>query len=360
MMTSRRNLNKFAAAALVLASTSANAEFQWPHLGADIHFLKLTTGAAGEVGKSGFDVDGKIGTFFLQRSWEAETNLGMRYSTLSGTQLNVTQKLEHFSAMFELIPRFRLSPTWSLGPSFTMLFGSDMTHNEGSETNNSMLFQTGLSGHYRFTDSGWSLVLNGKKELNLTDRGLWSFGAGFLYRFGRGEKLQEYSAPEPVVAFEESAFEVPVEEPRMEINFEQESQTLVVRLPEGVLLFETGMSHLEPHQQDYVRRIGYVLNDNQGAWERMIIQGHTDYRGIDAVNQELSDGRAASVRAAIVSAGVNPDLITHEGLGESQPIAQGRDPESLSKNRRVEIKIEGVQENTFIQEELMNIRPQSP
>lgn len=360
MMTSKKNLQLFVAGALGFLSAPSFADFQMPHVGLDVHFLKLTTGVDGEVGKSGFDVDGKVGTFFLKRSWEVEANLGMRYSTLSGTQLNVTQKIEHFSAMFEAIPRYRFSSAWSLGPSFTTLFGSDLTHNEGSEEENSILMQAGLSGHYRFPDSGWSLIMNGKKEINLTDRGLWSIGAGFLYRFGRSEGVEEYSAPEPVVAFEDEAFEVPVEEPLLEIEFEDESQTLLVRLPEGVLLFETGMSHLEPQQRRYVQKIGFVLNDNQGAWERMVIQGHTDYRGTDAVNQELSEGRAKSVRDAIVAAGVNPDLVSHEGLGESQPLAQGRDAESLSKNRRVEIKIEGVQENTFIQEELMNINPSAP
>lgn len=65
------------------------------------------------------------------------------------------------------------------------------------------------------------------------------------------------------------------------------------------------------------------------------IQGHTDYVGTDAYNQALSERRANSVKAYLVSQGISEGRITTKGFGESQPTADNSTAEGRAENRRV-------------------------
>ncbi len=69
------------------------------------------------------------------------------------------------------------------------------------------------------------------------------------------------------------------------------------------------------------------------------IQGHTDERGSDAYNLDLSDRRAASVRRYLTEHGVTAGRLQSQGYGETQPIAQGHGESAWAKNRRVEFLI---------------------
>lgn len=69
------------------------------------------------------------------------------------------------------------------------------------------------------------------------------------------------------------------------------------------------------------------------------IDGHTDSKGSDAYNMKLSDARAASVVAYLVSRGVAADRMTSKGFGESQPVADNATDDGRELNRRVELKI---------------------
>ena len=70
--------------------------------------------------------------------------------------------------------------------------------------------------------------------------------------------------------------------------------------------------------------------------------GHTDSIGSDAYNQKLSVRRAESVKAYLVSKGVEPNRIYTEGKGEKQPVASNKTKDGRQKNRRVEIEVIGT------------------
>lgn len=75
------------------------------------------------------------------------------------------------------------------------------------------------------------------------------------------------------------------------------------------------------------------------------IVGHTDGRGSDERNAELSEDRATAVADALIAAGVAADRITAEGVGSTQPVAEegGTDDEDArAQNRRVEVTFEGI------------------
>jgi OmpA-OmpF porin, OOP family len=79
--------------------------------------------------------------------------------------------------------------------------------------------------------------------------------------------------------------------------------------------------------------------------EVIIAVGHTDSIGTDAYNQRLSVRRAESVKAYLVSKGIEKNRVYTEGKGEKQPVADNRTSEGRAKNRRVEIEVVGTRAN---------------
>ena len=76
--------------------------------------------------------------------------------------------------------------------------------------------------------------------------------------------------------------------------------------------------------------------------EVVIAVGHTDATGPDGYNQALSNRRAESVKAYLVSKGIESNRVYTEGKGEAQPIADNSTREGRAKNRRVEVEVVGT------------------
>jgi len=72
---------------------------------------------------------------------------------------------------------------------------------------------------------------------------------------------------------------------------------------------------------------------------KVSVVGYTDSTGPDAYNQKLSERRANAVKKYLVDSGhVKAEMITAEGRGEADPIADNKTKEGRFKNRRVEIQ----------------------
>jgi outer membrane protein OmpA-like peptidoglycan-associated protein len=69
------------------------------------------------------------------------------------------------------------------------------------------------------------------------------------------------------------------------------------------------------------------------------IQGHTDSIGSAAYNLRLSQRRADSVKAYLVSAGVDGSHLSARGFGKTKPIASNDTDEGRAQNRRVEFEV---------------------
>jgi OOP family OmpA-OmpF porin len=69
------------------------------------------------------------------------------------------------------------------------------------------------------------------------------------------------------------------------------------------------------------------------------LQGHTDSVGADKYNLSLSQRRADSVRAYLLSQGVSASQVVARGYGESQPVSDNGTREGRAQNRRVVMKV---------------------
>jgi len=69
------------------------------------------------------------------------------------------------------------------------------------------------------------------------------------------------------------------------------------------------------------------------------IEGHTDNKGSDVYNQNLSQGRSQSVVDYLVEQGIESNRLTAHGFGESKPIDTNDTDEGRANNRRVEFTV---------------------
>jgi outer membrane protein OmpA-like peptidoglycan-associated protein len=102
--------------------------------------------------------------------------------------------------------------------------------------------------------------------------------------------------------------------------------------------FATASAKIKPDSFPLMNEIASVFKSYPEI-KMVEIQGHTDDRGSDKYNLDLSQRRADSVRDWLVSAGVEPGRLESRGYGESQPIESNKTKDGRAKNRRVQFII---------------------
>lgn len=118
-------------------------------------------------------------------------------------------------------------------------------------------------------------------------------------------------------------------------SVKQEARGMVITLS-GAVLFETAKWTLIGTAQTKLNDVADALT-KQDKDSSMVVEGYTDSQGALAMNNELSQKRADSVRTYLVSRGIASDRITAKGMGPASPIADNASPEGRANNRRVEI-----------------------
>ncbi len=101
------------------------------------------------------------------------------------------------------------------------------------------------------------------------------------------------------------------------------------------VLFDTGAATLKPGAGLSLDRLADYLKAHPQT--KVLIEGHTDSRGSDAYNEELSQRRADAVAKALVQRGVSADAVRTAGRGKSYPVATNDTAAGRQQNRRVEI-----------------------
>lgn len=110
-----------------------------------------------------------------------------------------------------------------------------------------------------------------------------------------------------------------------------------VLLVSSSITFEANSARLTPSSKVEIEGIFDRLN--RGDYSIRII-GHTADIGDRAPQIALSSDRAEAVRQYLIELGIPAGRLTAEGVGGARPVAEGNDPESLQKNRRVEFVVE--------------------
>ncbi len=117
----------------------------------------------------------------------------------------------------------------------------------------------------------------------------------------------------------------------------EETRGVVITLS-GSVLFASGKYELLNTATTKLDQVAEALKA-QDDDKRMVVEGHTDNRGSDQINQPLSLNRATAVRDYLVSRGVESAKISAVGMSSSRPITDNKTAEDRANNRRVEIVI---------------------
>ena len=103
------------------------------------------------------------------------------------------------------------------------------------------------------------------------------------------------------------------------------------------MLFATGKYQLLEIAKTKLNDVAKAIKDQ--GFKAVVVEGHTDNRGGEAANEQLSLKRAEEVRAHLVSQGIPPAKITAVGRGEAVPVADNNSAEGRANNRRVELVV---------------------
>jgi outer membrane protein OmpA-like peptidoglycan-associated protein len=116
-----------------------------------------------------------------------------------------------------------------------------------------------------------------------------------------------------------------------------------IEMPADVL-FDFDKAEVRPDAAQVLGQAAQLLRRHSGR--RIVIEGHTDAKGNDQYNQQLSERRAQAVKKWLQEReGLKRMVFETRGWGSKRPVAPNTkpdgtdDPEGRQKNRRVEIVI---------------------
>jgi len=87
-----------------------------------------------------------------------------------------------------------------------------------------------------------------------------------------------------------------------------------------------------------LKKVAQLIKAN--TWvKKLSVEGHTDSKGKDAYNLDLSKRRAASVVKFLKKQGVEGGRLVSQGYGETKPITTNKTSKGRAQNRRVEFLV---------------------
>lgn len=138
--------------------------------------------------------------------------------------------------------------------------------------------------------------------------------------------------------------EVEMEDPWLELmsNKTAKSSTPVKKIIIENILFESNSHTIKPQAKDILDKVVMVLQANKHL--KIEIGAHTDSKGSDESNLELSNLRAKSVLSYIAAAGIDAKRVVCKGYGESKLLNDCINDKPCTeqehaRNRRIEFTI---------------------
>lgn len=134
-----------------------------------------------------------------------------------------------------------------------------------------------------------------------------------------------------------------------DLDAKQTDEGLVINLPENIL-FDFDKAEIKNEAEPTLKKISELLAYYKDS--PMQINGHTDSKGSDSYNQQLSEKRANAVKEYLAKKfEADANRLKTKGFGETKPIAENEtngtdNPEGREKNRRVEVIIENAKKPT--------------
>ena len=225
-------------------------------------------------------------------------------------------------------PGNRWNPFVKLGVSSIRNSINDDGGTASYEDQTSTQLALGFGVEYDFHDSPWFVRL----EFDSYDKDANYLNLSIAKYFG-GTKTKPKANKEPVVialVAPKPPEPLPVVEP-VKIACEK------LKIIADRISFRTDSSELTPVSRQELSKFSQELKAY--GFVRVEVQAHTDSRGSEAYNMDLSQRRAASVMDFLLSQGISSDQLIATGYGETRPRASNNTSAGRQMNRRVEFNV---------------------
>ncbi len=310
-----------------------------------------------EGDRSGYFVGGSLVLSAASERMVVDGGLGWFHSYLSGSDpsLNTdnggtyTVRGVGTDALFASVaPALRIDH-FIIGPSAMVLFGQDTTFAPESGSSSANVLVGGRLGYiHRTEEIDLRLTLRYDTSLTLQNRQVHLFGVGVAIGF------PFWTQKTKTIVREQKVIEV-----RQGPSVTEKVPVFMYMLNSELVNFEYDKEVLLPESRIFLSNLGDYLVSKQGGWERLVVEGHTDQRGTEVYNIELSRRRATAVANALIARGVDRSRIEVLALGKNKPLDSSTTNVSMARNRRVELHFVGVQNQAFFNEGLELVRKRS-
>ncbi|MFT4203429.1 MAG: OmpA family protein [Chitinophagaceae bacterium] len=188
-------------------------------------------------------------------------------------------------------------------------------------------------------EADFQLVENGTRQLVSQSKS--SASGDYLVTLPAG-KDYTFTVRKKGYLFQSELFELIKEKPQTTIH--KNIVLKPIQLNESIalknILFNTNSYELQPISLIELNTVLQLLQDNPTL--RLRINGHTDNKGSQAINQPLSANRAKAVVDFLVQNGIAANRLESKGFGDSRPVAANTTEEGRALNRRTEVEVIGI------------------
>jgi outer membrane protein OmpA-like peptidoglycan-associated protein len=167
-------------------------------------------------------------------------------------------------------------------------------------------------------------LMTGDSSMERKKRALVGAGVGALAGAGVGAYMDRQEA------------RLRAELERTGVSVTRNGDNITLNMP-GNITFATNSSDLNAGFYDVLNSVSLVLDE----FDQTVIEvaGHTDNTGTNEYNQQLSQRRASSVAAYLLTRQILAERMIEIGMGEERPIADNTSDGGRQANRRVELTL---------------------
>jgi outer membrane protein OmpA-like peptidoglycan-associated protein len=325
--------------AVLLAGSSAFAEMGFD-VGGGINISNLhATGdysSSGFKSLSGFNLDLDYSYSFSNRMGViAGIDLESRGTAYSGTDTTINLRYLEIPVLFsynflpKVVPGILSDLTGSIGPQLGFLIGTVNPPTQSVDFGGAL----NISGTFFNT-----LILGVGYSRGFSNIDKYPYGASGSVSNSNFKMFVEYKCPissggkNKVVSVARAPAPVPPPVP-------VPPPSVIAQFTGAIkgINFDLGKATILPVSYPILNQAVSTLTMYKSL--RIRIDGHTDSVGTHELNQKLSEDRAESVKAYLVSKGIDGSRIETAGFGDTRPVESNQTEEGRAANRRIEFSI---------------------
>jgi outer membrane protein OmpA-like peptidoglycan-associated protein len=347
----------WAALILLLSLHSALADEQpqkWLGFGLLGGYQWMTT-STGNSSMSGL-LGGFAGELAIRRLsyGELSASFGFQGTKQSGTTGSLSQSVEYANPVLDLAYMRPLGlDRFAIGGLLRNQFGAYAKDDVASPSTFEWLISIGPRLEYRHSIAldGYEGELYGGLAVALSVTGgtqvIWQVPASVGVRLNLDASEKPRPEPAPVAPAAPEPSPVPASAPAptssADIAAGEIAQVAAdgvkITLPLSRVSFDVGKASVTPEAQRYLDAMTRVFVEQSANWDRLDVVGHTDNRGPEKLNVELSHQRARAITRTMLRAGIAVKRLHSRGAGSSEPVDSANSEEGWKRNRRVEIHV---------------------